>query len=157
MRIDRYLVWALGKPLFARVWVEDIESRFNRTCNRRHSLYLDLIYTQHNANWLLFTKDKVFDESEFQRKRNLLGIVLLLKDMHNLSNNDEIYRYKCDAYSKSNSVWNELLVGHILSTNFSDLPVERRLPKVEPTESCEFTLEQIANRSKVVFAAIKAM
>ncbi len=40
----------------------------------------------------------------FQQIRNLLGMVLLLKDKHNLSSNDEIYKDQCDTYSKSNLI-----------------------------------------------------
>jgi len=73
-------------------------------------MHLEHIYTQHAKNKSPFTKDGVFDESAFQQTRNLLGMVLLLKDKHNLSSHDEIYADKRDTYSKSNLIWNEMLV-----------------------------------------------
>jgi uncharacterized protein with ParB-like and HNH nuclease domain len=157
MRIDRYLAQSLDKPSFVSAGLEDLENRFNRTGNRKHGLHLEHVYTQHDANRLLFTKDKVFDESEFQRTRNLLGMVLLLKDKQNLSSNDEIYRGKVDTYTKSNLIWNELLVGHIPSTDFRDLPEELRLPKIDPTEAGVFPRDKVDERQRAVFAAIKAI
>jgi len=155
MRIDRHLAQLLDKPSFASVDLAELENRFNRTGNRRHGMHLEHIYTQHPGNKALFTQDGGFDESGFQQTRNLLGMVLLLKDKHNLSSNDEIYRDKCDTYSKSNLVWNELLVGHLQNVDLQDLPDELRLKMIEPTVDGVFPKDKIEERQKAAYAAIE--
>ncbi|CAE6778816.1 DUF262 domain-containing protein [Nitrospira defluvii] len=157
MRIDRHLASVLNKPSFAGGNLADLENQFNRTGNRRHGMHLEHIYTQHPANRVLFTKDGVFDESGFQQTRNLLGMVLLLKDKHNLSSNDDIYRDKCDTYSKSNLVWNELLVGHLQNVDMRELPEELQLEKIEPTADGVFPKDKVEERQKATYAAIKAI
>lgn len=155
MRIDRFLARTLDKPSFASADLDELEARFNRTGTKRHGMHLEHIYTQHEKNKALFIKEGVFDESTFQATRNLLGMVLLLKDKHNLSSNDEIYRDKCDTYSKSNLIWNELLVGHLQDVDARSLPPELQFHKIEPTTEGVFPRDKVDERQKAVFAAIK--
>ena len=157
MRVDRYLAQILNKPSFASVGLEELEDQFNRTGRKRYGLHLEHIYTHHDANKQLFTSDQLFDESEFQQIRNLMGMVLLLKDKQNLSSGNEIYQDKCDTYSMSNLIWNELLVGHIPPTDFRNLPDEFQQLKIEPTKTGVFPRNEVENRQKAVFAAIKAI
>lgn len=157
MRIDRYLSQLIDKPSFASADLMELENRFNRTGNKRHGMHLEHIYTQHPKNKALFTKDGVFDESAFQQTRNLLGMVLLLKDKHNLSSNAEIYEDKRDTYSKSNLIWNEIMVGHLQNVDLQDLPPELRLQNIEPTQEGVFPRDKVEERQKAVFAIIKAI
>jgi hypothetical protein len=104
----------------------------------------------------MFTTNGVFDEAKFSQTRNLLGMVLLLKDKQNLSSNDEIYRDKHDTYSKSNLIWNELLVGHMSSVDTTNLPAELRVEAVKPVDSDGvFPLAAVDGRQRIVFEAIK--
>lgn len=155
MRIDRHLAHVLDKPSFASADLKELEVRFNRIGNKRHGMHLEHVYTQHARNKALFTKDGVFDESAFQQTRNLLGMVLLLKDKHNLSSNNEVYADKRDTYSKSNLIWNELLVGHLQDIDARSLPPELQLQKIEPTADGVFPRDKVEERQKAVFAAIK--
>ncbi len=155
MRIDRYLSQVLEKPSFASSDLHELEARFNRFGTKRYGMHLEHIYTQHPKNKALFTKDGVFDESTFQQTRNLLGMVLLLKDKQNLSSNDEIYADKRDTYSKSNLIWNELLVGHLHETDARSLPPELQFQRIEPTVDGVFPREKVEERQRAVFAAIK--
>lgn len=155
MRIDRHLAQVLDKPSFASADLEELEARFNRTGNKRHGMHLEHVYTQHAKNKALFTKDGVFDESTFQQTRNLLGMVLLLKDKHNLSSNDDVYTDKRDTYSKSNLIWNELLVGHLQDIDVRSLPPELQLQEIDATADGVFPREKVEERQRAVFAAIK--
>ncbi len=157
MRIDRYLAQVLDKPSYASADLAELESRFNRTGNRKSGMHLEHIYTQHAANKALFTKDGIFDESGFHQTRNLLGMVLLLKARQNLSSNDEIFSGKVDTYSKSNLIWNELLVGHMKSIDMRDLPASFRVEKIEPSADGTFPMLKVEERQKAMFAAIKAI
>lgn len=154
MRIDRFLADALDKPSFAAEGLAELEDRFNKNNLRRYGMHLEHIYTQHADNRALFTTDGQFDESTFQQKRNLLGMVLLLKDKQNLSSNDEIYDDKQKTYAQSNLIWNELLVGHIPSVDRQKLPAELNIEPVKPVNHV-FPLEAVDGRQKVIFEAIK--
>ncbi|MDG7001110.1 MAG: DUF262 domain-containing protein [Nitrososphaerota archaeon] len=157
MRIDRYLAKHLDKPSYASADLEELEDRFNRSGAKRYAMHLEHIYTQHPENKILFKKGEVFDESTFQRTRNLLGMVLLLKDKQNLSSNDETYKDKIDTYSKSNLIWNELLVGHMPGIDVRNLPLELQFQKIQPTAEGVFPRESVEERQKTVFAAIKCI
>jgi len=157
MRIDRHLAQMLGQPSFASADLAELENLFNRTGQRHYAMHLEHIYTQHPKNKALFTEDGVFDESAFQQTRNLLGMVLLLKDKHNLSSHNDIYADKRDTYNKSSLIWNALLVGHLLDIDVPSLPPELRLQKIEPTAEGVFPLARVEERQKAVFAAIKTI
>jgi uncharacterized protein with ParB-like and HNH nuclease domain len=156
MRIDRYLAKLLDKPSYADESLEELEDRFNKNNLRRRGMHLEHILTQHPNNRALFAANGVFDEAKFTQTRNLLGIVLLLKDKQNLSSNDEIYKDKQDTYAKSNLIWNEMLVGHISSVDTKNLPAELRVETVVPVD-CDgvFPLAAVDGRQRVVFEAIK--
>lgn len=156
MRIDRFLAELLDKPSFAAVKLEDLEDRFNKNNLRRAGMHLEHILTQHPKNRALFTKGGVFDEAGFNQTRNLLGMVLLLKDKLNLSSNDEIYVDKCITYSQSNLIWNELLVGHIADVDARNLPPELQVEPVTPVHEV-FPLNMVDSRQKVIFEAIKSV
>lgn len=154
MRIDRHLADLLDKPSFAAEELDELEDRFNKNNLRRHGMHLEHIYTQHDANRALFTTKGHFDESAFQQKRNLLGMVLLLKDKQNLSSNNEIYAHKQQTYAQSNLIWNELLVGHLPGVDRQRLPDELRVEPVQPVDQV-FPLAAVDARQKVTFEAIK--
>jgi uncharacterized protein with ParB-like and HNH nuclease domain len=155
MRIDRYLACELDKPSFTSADLRELEARFNRTGNKIHGMHLEHIYTQHPSNKLLFTIAGVFDESAFQSTRNLLGMVLLLKDKHNLSSNDDLFADKQDTYRKSNLIWNELLVGHLQEVDARNLPSDLQLKMIEPNSEGVFPLDKVEERQKAVYIAIR--
>ncbi len=144
----------LRKPSFAAEEPNELEDRFNKNNLRRYGMHLEHIFTQHDSNRALFTTNSHFDESAFQQKRNLLGMVLLLKDKQNLSSNNEIYADKQQTYTQSNLIWNELLVGHLPNVDRQRLPVELRVEPVQP-ENQVFPLSAVDARQKVIFEAIK--
>ena len=155
MRIDRNLAKLLDKPSYADESLENLEDRFNKNNLRRHGMHLEHILTQHPKNRSMFTSNGVFDEAKFTQTRNLLGMVLLLKDKQNLSSNDDIYKDKQDTYAKSNLIWNELLVGHMDNIDRKRLPVELQVETIEPDVQGVFPLTAVEGRQRIVFEAIK--
>ncbi len=156
MRIDRYLVKRLDKPSYADESLEKLEDRFNKNNLRRYGMHLEHILTQHSKNRAMFTANGVFDEAKFSQTRNLLGMVLLLKDKQNLSSNDDIFKDKRDTYAKSNLIWNELLVGHMDHVDAKKLPPELQIEAVEPSDDDGvFPLSAVDRRQRLVFEAIK--
>lgn len=154
MRIDRYLSELLDKPSYASGALEILEDRFNKNNLRRYGMHLEHIYTQHPANRALFMRDGIFDEAEFNRTRNLLGMVLLLKDKQNLSSSNEIYEDKQETYSQSNLIWNELLVGHLPSVDVKNLPETLQVDPVLPIDRV-FPLHAVESRQRITFEAIR--
>ena len=114
MRIDRYLAQLLDKPSYAAGPLEELEERFNKTTRRKFGMHLEHIYAYNDQNKALFTgEDGIFDEQAFIRTRNLLGMVLLLKDRQNESSSNEEYQKKFERYKKSDLIWNDLMVGNL--------------------------------------------
>jgi len=157
MRIDRYLAKVLDKPSYAYEALEKLEDRFNKNNLRRHGMHLEHILTQHPKNRAMFTGNGVFDEARFTQTRNLLGMVLLLKDKQNLSSNDEIYEDKLDTHATSNLIWNELLAGHIADIDMKMLPPELHPKAVLPDSDGVFPLAAVDARQKLVFEAMKGI
>ena len=155
MRIDRYIAKLLDKPSYADELLAELEDRFNKNNLRRRGMHFEHILTQHQNNCAVFTTNGVFDEAKFTQTRNLLGMVLLLKDKQNLSSNDEIYEDKQDTYAKSNLIWNEMLVGHMPSVDTKNLPVELQVETVAPDSNGVFPLADVEGRQRIVFEAIK--
>jgi len=154
MRIDRYLAKLLDKPSYASEELKLLERRFNKNNRRKYGMHLEHIYTQHDANRALFTTNGHFDESAFQQKRNLLGMVLLLKDRQNISSSNEVYKDKQQTYAQSNLIWNELLVGSIPSIDRKALPLELQVEVIQPVNQV-FPLAAVDARQQVTFEAIK--
>jgi hypothetical protein len=156
LRIDRHLSELLDKPSYASGALEALEDRFNKNNLRRYGMHLEHIYTQHPANRALFMRDGIFDEAEFNRTRNLLGMVLLLKDKQNLSSSNEIYEDKQETYSQSNLIWNELLIGHLPSVDVRNLPATLQVDPVLPINRV-FPLNTVEGRQRIVFEAIRTI
>ena len=155
MRIDRWLANLLDKPGYASESLDKLEDRFNKNNLKRMGMHLEHILTQHPENRALFTnEDGVFDEAVFGRVRNLLGMVLLLTDKQNLSSNNEVYEDKQQTYAQSNLIWNELMVGQVADIYTPNLPADLRFPPILPVNKV-FPLDQLDNRQKALFAAIR--
>ncbi len=156
LRIDRYLSTLLDKPSYAGGSLEALEEHFNKTTRRRYGMHLEHIYAYNTPNMALFTtEDKGFDEQTFKFVRDLLGMVLLLKDSQNLSSNNEIYRDKIDTYKKSNFLWNELLAGHFPNVDKRNLPDSFNVEKVEPDKTGAFPMGKVGERQIAIIKAIK--
>ena len=155
MRIDRYLAQLLDKPSYTLEPLVELEDRFNKNNLKRHGMHLEHILTQHPANHALFTDEKgVFNEAPFNQTRNYLGMVLLLTDKQNLSSNNEIYQNKLETYSKSNLIWNELLVGDLANVHMKNVPSDLQFLPIQPNKGV-FPLDQVENRQRAIFAAIR--
>lgn len=158
MRIDHWLAKELDKPSYTSTDLLDIEERFNKNNRRRYGLHLEHIYTWHDNNIALFhSSNGGFDEQAFNQTRNLLGMVLLLKDSQNISSNNEIYRDKIKTYSQSNFIWNELMVGHMPSVDLRNLPASLNVTKIEPTATGVFPLDKVDDRRRAIYSAIESI
>ncbi len=157
MRIERWLINLLDKPSYCREGLKELEERFNKSTRRRYGMHLEHIYARNDANKGLFTNATtgVFDEASFEQTRNMLGMVLLLKDLQNLSSGADLYRDKLSDYSTSDLIWNQLLAGHIPSVDQQILPPELRSVAIQPLDGGVFPRDKVEERQKLVFEAIK--
>lgn len=160
MRIDRWLSDELiKKPSYCAASLSELEERFNRSGRKRFGMHLEHIYAHNDANTRLFIDPKtgVFDSALFDQTRNLLGMVLLLKDSQNISSGNDIYKDKIHDYSMSNIIWNELLVGHIPGVDAHLIPTKLQNIAIGAGKNGVFPLDMVGQRQAAFFEAIKAI
>jgi len=156
MRIDRYLSQLIDKPSYAGGGLLELEDHFNKTTRKKYGMHLEHIYAFNQSNKALFTdKRGVFDEQAFKSTRNMLGMVLLLKDRQNESSSNESYRKKVDTYKQSNFIWNELMVGHLHGVDLRNIPPDFAVEVIDPDKNDAFPIEKVDSRQKSVYAVIK--
>ncbi|MGF7181463.1 hypothetical protein HDF11_002981 [Tunturiibacter psychrotolerans] len=157
MRIDRWLSQLLDKPSYCQGAFSDIEERFNRSNRKRFGMHLEHIYAYNEENKALFTDGAtgLFDESLFEQTRNLMGMVLLLKDLQNLSSGNDVYRDKLTDYAMSDVIWNQLLAGHIAAVDLDVLPESLKDAAVEADETGAFPRDKVEQRQRLFFEAVK--
>jgi hypothetical protein len=93
----------------------------------------------------------LFDEAGFEQTRNQMGMVLLLKDLQNLSSNNDVYRDKRNDYEMSDLIWNQLLVGHLPSVDVKVLPKELQEAEVEADATGAFPKDKVEQRQRLFF------
>lgn len=156
MRIDRWLADLLDKPSYCKESFPEVEDRFNRTGRKRYGMHLEHIYARNDLNKKLFTDENgLIDEAAFDQTRNLLGMVLLLKDLQNISSGADVYKKKLKDYKKSNIIWNEILAGVIPSVDIAVIPIELNNITIEPDNNGVFPKDKVDYRQRLVFEAIK--
>jgi len=154
MRIDRYLADMIDKPSYAKGDLYELEEHFNKSTRKKYGMHLEHILAYNDANKILYSEDGLFQESLFQNERNLLGVVLLLKDRQNQSSNNDTYDKKVGTYKQSNFIWNELLVGDLHSVDQNQIPEAWSVKEVKPTQTNCFPREEIKNRQRAMFDLI---
>ena len=157
MRTDLILSdWLKVKPSYVKDAFNDLESIFNKTNRRIYGLQLEHILARNEENNRLFLDENgIFDEASFNKTRNLMGAVLLLKDRHNASSGNDIYKDKMDIYSKSDIIWNQILVGHLNEVDLKTIPKTFDFEVQKPDENGLLPLEAIEKRQKELFSIIK--
>ncbi|KAF0221123.1 MAG: hypothetical protein FD174_621 [Geobacteraceae bacterium] len=145
-----------GKPSYVVNNMSSLEHIFNKTNRKTYALHLEHMYARNEKNNILFTDtDDIFDERLFYSTRNKLGAVLLLKDSHNISSGNDIYADKLAVYSKSDIIWNQILVGHINDIDLKKLPEGFSFKIQKPDTNGLLPLSAIDERQKELFILIK--
>lgn len=159
MRIDRWLSQILDKPSYCDSPLKDLEERFNRSSRKRYGMHLEHIYAHNEANQRLFLDPAtgVFDAAMFDQVRNYMGMVLLLKDSQNISSGNDIYKDKIEDYSKSDIIWDELLVGHLAGVDKKLLPAPLQNAAIEADAAGVFPRDRVEQRQRLIFEVIKAI
>lgn len=159
MRIDRWLSELLDKPSYCSEKFAEVEDRFNKSNRRRYGMHLEHMYAYNDANRALFKDPQtgLFDETVFEQTRNLMGMVLLLKDLQNLSSNNDIYRDKLEDYKMSDIIWNQVLSGHLPSVDAKTLPPEFQNAKVDSDANGAFPKDKVEQRQRLFFDAFKTI
>ncbi|WP_213974489.1 DUF262 domain-containing protein [Tepidanaerobacter acetatoxydans] len=93
------------------------------------------------------------DEETFQKERNRLGALLLLKGKDNISSSNEVYKNKLKTYSASN-LWNRTLISDFYHTNkdFNKMIVNEGL-KFKPYDV--FDGKAVEERQQLLFQLVK--
>lgn len=155
MRIDRHIAQCLDIPGYMSCSLEELEERFQT--RRKYGLHLEHILAHNAENHQQFEDPEtgLLDEEKFNRTRNLLGMVLLLKDRQNESSNNETYTKKVERYKTSNFLWNQLLVGHLDVVDYRNVPGSWAVKTILPTPENCFPEAEFKDRQKAVFALIE--
>jgi uncharacterized protein with ParB-like and HNH nuclease domain len=134
----------------------------NTKLNIKHSLYdlvsntgavkgfhIEHILAENDENKKLFDND----DDVFERERNRLGGLLLLKGKDNISSNNESYQYKLKSYANT-LYWNESLRSDSYKSklDFSDMIKKYNL-KFRPMNT--FGPDELEERHKLLFAMAK--
>jgi hypothetical protein len=159
MRIDRWLSDLLDKPSFCSSAPEELEERFNRSNRKIYGMHLEHIYAHNDTNRALFLDPEIgiFDSALFDQTRNYLGMVLLLKDRHNISSGNDTYKDKLEDYAKSSVIWTELLAGHLANVDAKLLPAPFQNAYIAPDPTSAFPRDKVEQRQKILFEAVKAI
>ena len=159
MRIDRYFSKLLDKPSYCNAPASEIEERFNKTNRRRYGMHLEHIYAHNSANHALFTDpvSGLFDSATFDQTRNQMGMVLLLKDLQNLSSSNDIYSEKLEDYASSNMIWNEILADGLPGVDAACLPPVFRNAFITADQSGAFPIDKVEIRQRLFFEAVKTI
>jgi hypothetical protein len=159
MRIDRHFSKLLDKPSYCSASGAEIEERFNKTNRRRYGMHLEHIYAHNEVNHALFTDSAtgLFDSATFDQTRNQMGMVLLLKDLQNLSSSNDVYNDKLDDYGCSNIIWNEILAGELPDVDAASLPTAFQNAFIGADETGAFPKGKVEARQRLFFEAVKTI
>lgn len=157
MRVDRWMSDFLDKPSYCGAPFLEVEERFNKSNRRRYGMHLEHMYAYNDVNRALFkdAQTGIFDEAVFEQTRNLMGMVLLLKDLQNISSNNDLYNNKLTDYEMSDMVWNQLLAGHLPSVDLKALPKQFQNAKVDADPDGAFPKDEVDKRQRLFFEAVK--
>ncbi len=111
--------------------------------------HIEHILSNNSENKTLFDND----EETFQKERNRLGALLVLKGKDNISSSNEVYRNKLKTYSASN-LWNRTLISDFYHTNldFKNLRENERL-NFKPYDI--FDGKAVEERQQLLFQLVK--
>ncbi|MFW5793825.1 MAG: DUF262 domain-containing protein [Bacteroidota bacterium] len=106
IRFKRYFFARVEKFIAENMNLEMKKSIYDlvRNTGHVHGFHIEHILARNNENLKIFNNDDEF----FERERNRLGALLLLKGRDNQSSNDEVYKNKLKSYANS-LYWNETL------------------------------------------------
>lgn len=107
-RIENYLSVNINRQRLS----EGQYYNYVRNTGTVNGYHIEHILSNNPENKALFDND----EETFQKERNRLGALLLLKGKDNVSSSNEVYKDKLKTYSASN-LWNNTLINDFYHTN----------------------------------------
>lgn len=157
MRVDIALAKLLGLSSLLTNSQSTLLSIFNVYGRSAYGLHLEHMYAVNDRNQKLFLNPETeeFDSIKFQEIRNKYGALLLLKDKHNLSSNNDVYEDKIEIYNGSAIIWNQLLIGAINEIDLKKIKHLFTFTSYEPDENGLLPLEAVSQRQKEIFDVIK--
>ncbi|MBS1529224.1 MAG: DUF1524 domain-containing protein [Bacteroidetes bacterium] len=156
LRVDETLSKLMGRASLVTDSTIDLENLFNRYNRKSYELHLEHMYAHNERNEKLFLNDEGdFDYYFFEKFRNQLGALLILKDQHNLSSGADVYEDKMEIYGQSNIIWNEMLVGEIPQIDLRKLPFDFPFSVQKPNNDGLLDLSAVDTRQKELFELIK--
>jgi len=154
-RVDRFLADLLSEQSFAK---QETLYFITHSGNKpKNGFHIEHIFAFNEKIMLQFTDENgEFDEVLFNKERNRLGALLLLKGNENIRTQNWIYEKKFDSYVNSGFIWNRILTGSI---NPSSLKIDDEIVKYfksyQPNEEGLLDKNAIEERQFLLFKIIK--
>lgn len=150
-RFKRYFFARVEKFIAENMNLQMKKSMYDlvRNTGHKNGFHVEHILARNSENLQLFGED----EEIFDRERNRLGALLLLKGKDNISSNNEPYEQKLKSYANT-LYWNETLREDTYKSklDFRDLINQHKL-KFEPMDT--FGLEEVEKRHQLLFEIVK--
>jgi hypothetical protein len=113
-RVEEFICNGLNQEL------QDTLHNYVRGTGRTNAYHIEHILARNDQNKALFVDgDGNIDEELFERQRNRIGGLLLLKGRDNESSGNEIYTEKLKTYTGSAPYWAQTLVKDFYKSNIS--------------------------------------
>ncbi len=154
-RVDIYLAELLSEQSFAKQHtLHFITHSGNKPKNGFHIEHI-FAFNEEIMNQFKDSSGN-FDEVLFNRERDRLGALLLLKGNENIRTSNWIYKKKFDSYSNSGFIWNRILTGAV---NKSSLKIGddivNRFKSYKPDKNGLLDIDSIEERQQLLFELIK--
>lgn len=150
-RFKRYFFARIEKFIAANTKMEMKQTFYNLVQNTGsvNGFHIEHILSHNDENKALFNDD----EELFERERNRLGGLLILKGLDNISSNNETFQKKLKSYSNT-LYWNETLRKDAYKSklDFTKMINEYKLD-FKPYD--QFGAEQLEERHKLLFDIVK--
>lgn len=150
-RFKRYFFARIEKFISENTNMQMKQSLYDLVQNTgsKNGFHIEHILSENAENKELFNND----EEYFERERNRLGGLLLLKGKDNISSNNESYKKKLKSYANT-LYWNETLREDTYKSklDFTDMMKKHNL-QLKPMET--FGPQELEERHKLLFDMIK--
>lgn len=155
-RIDKYLADILNEQSFAKQ--ESLHFITHSGSKPANGFHIEHMFSNNDLikNQFLDSEGNV-DEIYFNKERNKLGALILLKGNENIRTSNWVYYKKIDSYKNSGFIWNRILTGSInkASLNSCHKNIKEKFKSYAPDANGLLVKESIDERQKLMIEIIK--
>ena len=154
-RVDRYLADLLSEQSFAK---QETLYFITHSGNKpKNGFHIEHIFSFNEKIMEQFVDENGnFDEVKFNKERNRLGALLLMKGNENIRTSNWIYKKKFNSYAQSGFIWNIILTGSINQSSLQiDDDIVKKFKSYQPNKDGLLEIDAIEERQELLFEIIK--